>query len=127
MTTQSTPVLEAYMNAWVAGNPQQIADLVSVDCVITECYGPVYRGRERVFQWADQWFSERGMVHSWQISSSFTAPGREVAEWVFDFTWQGRRRSFEGASIATVDGGLITSLREYRTTGELYDWTGTWL
>ncbi|WP_150460124.1 nuclear transport factor 2 family protein [Nesterenkonia ebinurensis] len=119
-------VLPKYMDAWIAGSPERIADLLTEDGVVIECYGPVYRGRERVLQWAETWLCNGGVVHSWDIISSFATNGREATEWVFDFTWQDRRRSFEGATIAEIQDGKIASLREYRTTGELYDWTGTW-
>lgn len=118
--------LTKYMAAWVDGDPERIAALVTEDCVVTECYGPVYRGRPRVQQWAEAWFSAGGIVHSWVCSDRFEHADREVAQWVFECTWDGGRGTFEGATIALTDGGLIAELREYETSAPLYDWAGTW-
>ncbi len=118
--------LENYIDAWVAGDPDRIASAVTEDCEIIECYGPVYRGRDRVHQWAAAWFGAGGVVHRWKITDSFRAGEHEAAQWVFDFTWRGRRRSFDGSTITTSYDGRIHTLREYRTTAELYEWTGEW-
>ncbi|WP_194909171.1 hypothetical protein [Catenulispora rubra] len=49
-----------------------------------------------------------------------------VAEWIFSCTSHGEAATFEGATIARLDGGRIASLREYATSAPLYDWTGVW-
>jgi hypothetical protein len=118
--------LERYVAAWIAHDPEQIADAVTEDCTVTECYGPVYHGRSRVRQWADTWFRAGGVVHRWTITDHFAADGREAAQWVFECTWQDSRDSFEGCTIAAASGDCIDSLREYQTTAPLYDWKGTW-
>lgn len=118
--------LDEYFAAWVANDPDRIAAAVTPDCVIIESYGPVYRGQDRVRQWAGTWFAAGGIVHSWRTTHQFSTGDRVAAEWVFECTWQGNRTSFDGATIALVADGLIANLREYQTTAELYDWTGTW-
>ncbi|MBO0813127.1 MAG: nuclear transport factor 2 family protein [Microlunatus sp.] len=118
--------LQRYIDAWVGNDAAAIADAVFEDCVIIECYGPVYRGRGRVRQWAQAWFDAGGVVHSWAVTDHFATGDREAAQWRFECTWQGTRDAFEGSTIATVRGDLIASLREYRTTAALYEWSGTW-
>jgi hypothetical protein len=78
------------------------------DCVITESYGPVYHSRRRVEHWMRAWFGVGGSVDRWTI------------------TWEGKPATFEGATIARLEGEKITYLREYATSAPLYDWTGTW-
>lgn len=119
--------LRRYLTAWVANDPEQIAAAVAEDCIITESYGPVYRGRDRVREWALKWFAAGGVVHRWTITDYFSVGEREAAQWEFECTWQGSRGSFDGATLSSADGGLVTSLREYQTTAPLYDWTGTWM
>lgn len=119
-------VLTRYIGAWAANDVEEIAASVAESCVIAECYGPVYRGRERVRQWATAWFAAGGIVHTWTITDHFEAGDRESAQWIFEFSWGGTRSSFEGCTISTSTDGRIASLREYQTTAELYDWTGTW-
>lgn len=118
--------LTEYMNAWVAGSPTRIAERVAAGCVITECYGPVYRGRPRIQEWARTWFDAGGIVHSWTLTDHFSTPEREAAQWIFECTWKGERGTFEGATISRHVGGLISELREYETSAPLYDWDGTW-
>ncbi|WP_181157630.1 nuclear transport factor 2 family protein [Microbacterium sp. MYb62] len=119
-------ILTDYIGAWVANDAERIAAAVAEDCVVTECYGPVYRGRDRVLQWARAWFEAGGLVHSWEITDHFVTPDREVAQWRFECTWGGNRSTFEGASVARVADGLVVELREYQSTAELYEWQGSW-
>ncbi|MFC7622132.1 nuclear transport factor 2 family protein [Microlunatus sp. GCM10028923] len=118
--------LDAYVDAWIAADVDGIAAVAAEDCVITECYGPVYRGRDWVRRWAETWFGAGGIVHRWDVNDRFGTADREVAEWTFECTWAGERAVFDGASVARVSGGLIVELREYQTTAPLYDWQGTW-
>lgn len=118
--------LTEYMGAWVTGDPAKIAQRVSSNCVITECYGPVYRGRTRVQEWARTWFDAGGIVHDWTLTDHFSTPEREAAQWIFECTWKGERGTFEGATISRHEHGLIHDLREYETSAPLYDWTGSW-
>lgn len=119
-------VLAKYFDAWVANDANRIAATVAQDCVITECYGPVYHGRERVLEWGRAWFEAGGVVHRWEMTDYFATADREVAQWVFECTFDGNRSTFEGATIARVADGLVRELREYQTTAELYDWQGRW-
>ncbi|MBE6483041.1 MAG: nuclear transport factor 2 family protein [Actinomyces ruminicola] len=118
--------LTDYIDAWVAHDVDRIAAAVTSDCVIIECYGPVYRGRNWVRRWASEWFAAGGAVHRWEVTDHFTTGDREAAQWTFECTWDGRRSAFEGASIARSVNGQIVELREYQTTSPLYDWRGAW-
>lgn len=118
--------LTDYIDAWVANDAARIATAVAEDCVITECYGPVYRGRDRVRRWAQAWFAAGGIVHRWEVNDHFVADDREVAQWTFECTWEGQRSTFDGATVARTTDGLILDLREYQTTAPLYDWHGIW-
>lgn len=121
-----TSALEQYVAAWVSQEPDRIANAVTIDCVITECYGPVYRGRDTVLRWAHAWFGAGGVVHAWDINDLIVAGDREVAQWTFDCTYGDVRSTFDGATVASTSGGLIRELREYQTTADLYTWDGTW-
>jgi len=118
--------LTEYIDAWVAGDAERIAATVAEDCVITECYGPVYRGRDWVRRWAQEWFGAGGIVHRWEITYHLIADDREVAQWTFEYTWEGERNTFDGTTVARVADDVIIELREYQTTAPLYDWHGTW-
>jgi ketosteroid isomerase-like protein len=118
--------LITYIDAWVANDAERITNAVNSDCVIIECYGPRYVGRERVKQWAETWLDGGGIVHQWEVHDHIVTGDREVATWTFECTWQGVRSSFDGVTVARVCNGRITELREYQTNGDIYDWTGTW-
>jgi hypothetical protein len=118
--------LHAYIDGWRRHNISAVLATVAEDCVITECYGPVYRGRARVRQWMEAWFAAGGMVLDWQVTSSGTAGDLLAAEWAFTCIWGGVTSTFEGATVARLRADEIVYLREYATSAELYDWTGTW-
>lgn len=118
--------LTEYIEAWAAGDADRIAAAVTEDCVVTECYGPVYRGREVVLRWARAWFAAGGVVHRWELTDHVVAGDHEVAQWTFECTWGSERPAFDGATVARVSDGLVAELREYQTTAPLYDWDGTW-
>ncbi|MFT4230064.1 MAG: nuclear transport factor 2 family protein [Microbacterium sp.] len=107
-------------------SPAPAAALAPATWARDECYGPVYRGRDCVRRWAQDWFAAGGIVHRWDITDHFIAADREVAQWTFECTWGGQRSTFDGATIARIAEGLVAELREYQTTAARYDWHGTW-
>ena len=120
-------VLDRYIAAWLAADPEAIAACVTTDCVAIECYGPVYRGRDKIQRWAQTWFAAGGSVHRWDVSDAFAAGDRELAQWDFECTWHGDRATFQGCTIATIKDGRLHRLREYQTSAPLYEWEGHWL
>lgn len=101
--------LLAYIDAWVANDPERIAACVTHDAVVTESHGPEYRGRDAIAAWA----------HGWTVTGHLVAGDREAAQWTFECTFAGHRTVFEGATIARVRGGLVADLREYAATDSL--------
>ena len=118
--------LSDYIEAWSSNDTEAIVSTVTPDAVVTESYGPVYHGRERIREWADKWFGRGDRVRSWVITNEFAVGDTIVAEWRFDYREMGEDRSFEGSTIATVREGKIASLREYAMTAEPYTWEGEW-
>lgn len=118
--------LSKYIDAWVRADAVGVAATLTDDCVVVECYGPVYHGRSRVEEWCRTWFDAGGMIHSWVVMWHRSGDAFEVAEWRFDCTWQGHRTRFEGCSVAVIRDGRIARLREYQTSAPLYDWEGQW-
>jgi ketosteroid isomerase-like protein len=118
--------LTDYIDAWSSNDTERIVSTVTPDADVTESYGPVYRGQERIREWADTWFARGGRVRSWVVTSELAAGDTIVAEWRFDYRADGEDRSFEGLTIATVRDGRIAALREYATTADLYTWEGEW-
>ena len=118
--------LYAYIDAWRRQDVAGVLAVLTDDCVVIESYGPVYRGRSRVEQWMHAWFDAGGVVDDWTITTQAAAGETLLAEWVFTCTWQGDIATFDGATIARLEGEKIAYLREYATTAPLYDWTGTW-
>lgn len=46
--------------AWADHDIEGVLETLTDDCVVTESYGPVYRGRDRVEQWMRTWFEGGG-------------------------------------------------------------------
>jgi ketosteroid isomerase-like protein len=115
-----------YIDGWRRHDIDAVLRTLADDCVITECYGPVYRGREVVDQWMRAWFGGGGSVDSWEVTWHGGTSEFVVAEWRFGSTWQGDSETFDGASVARLNGQKIAYLREYATTAPLYSWAGAW-
>jgi ketosteroid isomerase-like protein len=118
--------LERYIDGWRRHDIPAVLDTVADECVVIESYGPVYRGKSRVEQWMNAWFGAGGTVDGWEITSKAAVGDTLVAEWTFSCTWNGDPATFDGSTVARLDGGRIAYLREYATTAPLYEWTGTW-
>jgi ketosteroid isomerase-like protein len=117
--------LQAYIDGWRRHDISAVLGTLADDCVVTECYGPIYRGRTRVEQWMTTWLAI-GSVDSWEITNQIATGDVLVAEWTFSCTYRGDSATFDGATIARLRDGEITYLREYATTAQLYEWTGSW-
>ncbi len=64
------------IDAWVANDADRIAAAVAEDCIITERYGPVYRGRDCALRWAQAWFAAGRIA----LSTSGREPGAETTD-----------------------------------------------
>lgn len=120
-------IIESYVGGWRDGDRARILGTLDEGCVVIESYGPVYRGVARVGQWIEAWFGEGNTVDGWEVTSLFVGGSRAAFEWRFECTYHGERAAFEGASVVEFSGGKkIARLREYRTTGDPYEWEGEW-
>ena len=120
----ATRLIRDYVEGWKEGDPVAILKTLSPDCVVIESHGPTYRGKKQVNRWIQSWLAEGNTVDGWDITSLVVCDEVCACEWVFSYTVRGRQRSFEGASIAHLDGSRIASLREYRMTEARYEWAG---
>lgn len=118
--------LTDYIAAWGTNDTERILATVTNDVVITESFGPVYYGRERVREWCEKWNEEGSRVLDWTVTHEFQAGHLLVAEWRFEYHQGGEYNAFLGASIATERNGKIAELREYAVTDDLYTWEGEW-
>jgi hypothetical protein len=64
------------------------------------------------------------MIDRWDVTSFLAAKHACAVEWVFSCTIKGVKHSFEGASLALLEAGAISLLREYRMTQPRQDWDG---
>ncbi|GAA2041360.1 hypothetical protein GCM10009839_49740 [Catenulispora yoronensis] len=118
--------LHAYIDAWRRHDIAGVLSTLTEQCVVIECYGPIYRGHPRIEQWMRTWFDTGGTVDDWKITTHTESGTTLTAEWIFSCTSHGEAATFEGATIARLDGAKIAYLREYATSAPLYDWTGVW-
>ena len=124
MARTPTTRLEQYIAGWRTHDLAAILATLTLDCVVIESFGPIYRGHDWVARWVSTWLAEDGRVIDWTVRDLRSAPDHEAAEWTFHYTWRGEENSFDGATIATLRDGRISYLREYATTAALYDWRG---
>ena len=119
-------LLEQYIAGWRAHDVTAILATLAPDCVVIESFGPVYRGHDWVARWISTWLAEDGRVIDWTVHHLASSTEGEAAEWTFHYTWRGEEKSFDGATIAKLQDGKLSYLREYATTAALYDWRGAW-
>ena len=119
-------LLEQYIAGWRAHDVTAILATLAPDCVVIESFGPVYRGHDWVARWISTWLAEDGQVIDWTVHHLAASTESEAAEWTFHYTWRGEEKSFDGATIAKLQDGKLSYLREYATTAALYDWRGAW-
>ncbi|MDA8204905.1 MAG: nuclear transport factor 2 family protein [Thermaerobacter sp.] len=120
-------LLEQYVEGWKSRHIEAVLSTLANDCVVTECYGPVYKSHDRVRQWMATWFAAGGRVLEWDIRSFVGGRNAAAIEWTFRCWWREDEFAFDGASVARFDGGKIATLREYTTTAPLYEWQGEWI
>jgi len=119
-------LLERYIAGWRRHDMEAIIETLTTDCIVIECFGPIYYGHEWVKRWISAWLYENGCVIDWTIQNLKSLGNVETAEWTFSYTWRGEEKSFDGITIAKLHEGKISHLREYATTAPLYDWQGEW-
>jgi len=119
-------VFERYVEAWKRADIEAALDTLEDNCVITECYGPVYRGRDKVRLWMEKWLGDGNRVLEWEITSELFGQDAAAFEWRFKCLYQGEEAGFEGASVVRYRNGKILTMREYATTAKLYEWNGAW-
>ena len=102
----------------------RVLETLRPDCVVVESHGTTYRGKEQVERWIESWFAEGNMIDRWDVTSFLAAKHACAVEWVFSCTIKGVKHSFEGASLALLEAGAISLLREYRMTQPRQDWDG---
>ncbi len=119
-------LLNQYVEGWISSRIEPMLNTLTNDCVITECYGPVYKGHDRVRQRMETWFAFGGRVLQWDILSCVGGKNSAALEWMFRCWWQECESSFDGASIVWFGDEKIKVLRECTTTAPLYEWQGEW-
>lgn len=119
-------MLERYIAGWRSHDTNRIIQTLSRDCVVIESFGPIYRGHDCVESWVSAWVAEQGRVIDWTVHDVHSVGNVETAEWTFHYTWRGKEQTFDGATIAKLQDGRISYLREYALTAPLYEWQGEW-
>lgn len=119
-------LVEQYVAGWKEAGIETVLSALRDDCVVTESYGPIYRGRDNVRLWMEKWLGEGNRVLQWDISTLVVWQDSAAFEWRFKCLWHGNESYLEGATIVRFRGEKIQSLREYATTAKLYEWNGTW-
>lgn len=92
-------MFERYVEAWKRAEIDAALETLDGHCVITEWYGPVYRGRDKVRLWMEKWLGEGNRVLEWDILSCVFDDDAAAFEWRFKCLWHGEESGFEGASV----------------------------
>ncbi len=120
-------LIEKYIAGWRAHDLDAILETLTDDCVVIESFGPVYHGHQWIKAWVATWLSQGGQVLEWTMRDIQSFGDIEIAEWTFHYKWRGEENTFDGATVAKLNGGKLSYLREYATTADLYHWQGRFL
>ena len=113
-------IVSRYFNSWLRKDSSVIEECFSKDIVYTECYGPVYKGRDQCLRWFRDW-NAKGSVIAWDIKKVLTIDTGCIVEWYFACDYENKRDGFDGVSIVEFDGdGLISSIQEFQSASEHY-------
>lgn len=119
MTKRDT--IEKYVQGWVLGNKNMVLGALTDDCTVRESHGPVYKGKNTVSAWFDEWNKE-GKVLGWKLTSFLENENVAVFEWDFTCEVGDKQHHLLGITIVNFGEGKIQNLRKYRLTTEPFIW-----
>lgn len=109
-------LFEKYIIGWKSNNREQILSVLTEDCIIVECYGPMYQDKEQVQQWIDDWINSDHYVNRWEIYETLfdDIAGTAAFVWEFECFANNKHHRFKGSSIVKYNNGLIKEIKEFR-------------
>lgn len=112
-------LVRTYIEGWKEYNPTKILGTLDPEGVLIESDGEVFRGAQKIISEVEKRIAgEYGpwKINRWDITAIAVADELCFLEWAFE-----GGQSFEGASLIRFRQGKISSVREYCTTGPLYE------
>jgi len=59
-------LIKEYFQSWITNDPKCIENMFDNNVVYIECYGPIYKGKEQILKWFNNW-NKKGKVLIWDI------------------------------------------------------------
>lgn len=112
-------VIKEYFKSWINKNPKIIEEKFNDNIIYTECYGPIYNGREQCLNWFSDW-NKKGSVLKWDIYNIFQDKGIFIVEWFFECDYENNIDSFDGVSIIEFKDDKISSIKEFQSKRHHY-------
>ncbi|WLR43407.1 hypothetical protein LC087_04300 [Bacillus carboniphilus] len=101
---------------WQTNNIDQVLHSLHEQCVVMECFGPIYNNKGQVHSWLTDWIENGDQIEYWGISSEFYDSTLDVGiyEWEFKCRSKGGKYHFYGVSIVKYEENLIKEIKEYQ-------------
>jgi hypothetical protein len=112
-------LVRTYVAGWQESNSAKILSTLDPAFVLIEVDGETFRGAEQIARVAERRFAgEYGpyQIDQWEITTLVVAEEICFFAWIFRGT-----RYMEGASLVHFRQEKISSVREYCTSGPLYE------
>lgn len=110
--------IERYFNMWLSKDGSSLNEIFDRNIIYSECYGPEYRGIEKIVKWFDDW-NKRGTVIKWDIKQFIHQANQTVIEWYFECEFDGEVSGFDGVSIIEFNAdGKIKDIKEFQSKAE---------
>lgn len=107
-------IIKEYFTSWVNKKPGIIEKYFDENIIYTECYGPVYKGRQQCLKWFKDW-NEKGSVIKWEINNIYQDKKIFTVEWFFECSYEGNIDCFDGVSLIEIKDYKIVSVKEFQS------------
>lgn len=105
-------IIEAYLGSWISGDIGVMKEWFHEEIWYSECYGPVYLGKEECLKWFESW-NKLGTVIRWDISEYSECDDSSYVQWYFVCEYEGQIDGFDGVSFIRFEDELIKEVKEF--------------
>ena len=112
-------LVKKYVESWINNDSALFISILHDEIMISECYGPIYKGKQACLDWFSDWNKEN-QVLSWEILdfSYDNLVSKVCFEWRFEYKLENQIHVFFGCSFISLEDGKFLAINEYMTKAE---------
>lgn len=118
---KKSEIFQNTIDAWLSKDIDLFLSVLSDEISYTECYGPQYKGKKECEQWFRDWTAPaENKVKSWTVKSDYFDENTGFFTWTFHCVYKGKEELFDGISLVTFTGNLISEIQEFEQKHDKY-------